>query len=363
MQKVSTKEQWEQYVQEEVAYFTPILEQKGYTVDPVQPHVQGERFLMQAVTTTSGRKVILLGKNSNQQHVVIKATRDSRGSKEIQDERNSRELLTKIKFAYNVFFTPEELFFEKTSLHTIFIQEFIEQEKQFIDRPIEEQFTLALSAFKAQEGARATTYEHTKVIKKTFLSADSNFYIGTFSSFLNLPHDNDTARLLKKALEFLKKNRETIDRYGKFLTHTDFVPHNIRVRNKTIYLLDHSSLRFGNKYEGWARFLNFMILYNKKLEEAFLYYLRENRNEGELLALKLMRIFRLGEIISFYTSNLPRTEGKLNSLTQKRITLWTHVMTAILNDAEVKEDIVNKYKEAREKLRSYEEKERQKNLH
>jgi len=362
MQQLITKDNWENYTKKELEYFTPILSKHGYTLDKKQPQIQGERFLMQALTTTSGKKVILFGTNREDKRVVIKATRDQNGSKEILDERKSRELLQKIKFAYQVFHSPEELYFEKSSNHTIFIQEFIEQEVQFIDRPIKEQFTLALKAFKAQEGARAITYEHEKLIRNAFSYADKDFYLQAFQSFTqNI--DQSLHPLLEKAGALLKKHQDTIDLYRGFLTHTDFVPHNIRIEEDTIYLLDHSSLRFGNKYEGWARFLNFMVLYNKELEEAFLYYLKENRSEEELLSLKLMRVYRLGEIISFYSKNLQRTRGDLHTLTQKRIELWSSLLQAILSDTEMPKEMLQKYKKERDALRSTKEKERQKNLH
>ena len=52
-----------------------------------------------------------------------------------------------------------------------------------------------------------------------------------------------------------------------------------------MYLLDHSSLRFGNKYEGWARFRNFTTFYNRPLEEALLLYMRNNRAEEKCFRL------------------------------------------------------------------------------
>ena len=83
----------------------------------------------------------------------------------------------------------------------------------------------------------------------------------------------------------MEEHRTVIERYSGFLTHNDFVPHNLRVSGKEVYLLDYSSMLFGNKYESWARFLNFMIHHNRPLELALANYVRTNRGEEEYLEL------------------------------------------------------------------------------
>jgi len=271
---------WDAYVARERTALEPVLASLGYTLDHVQPHLGGERYLMQAITTHSGRKLILLGtRMSDGKRVVIKATGDTSGTRELEHERVCRQALKEINFAYQVLFSPEELLFTTVGARTIFIQAFIEQESTFLARPLTEQFALALKAFKAQESAHATTYKHQRLIERTFGRMDSVEYLKTFERF-GAP---------QAAYEFLQKNKDTIDQYSDFLTHTDFVPHNIRIANGKIYLLDSSSLRFGNKYEGWARFLNFMTLYNPALETALVQYVRDNRTPEESLALRLMR--------------------------------------------------------------------------
>lgn len=62
----------------------------GYSLDSEQKHMQGERYLMHAVTTASGRKLILLGTAPEGIKVIIKATRDGAGKKEIEHEHVSR---------------------------------------------------------------------------------------------------------------------------------------------------------------------------------------------------------------------------------------------------------------------------------
>jgi hypothetical protein len=362
------KRAWDEYRERELAWLLPVLEGLGYALDEVQPHLAGERYLMQAVTTRSGRKLILLGKRvEDEKRVVIKATTDPNGIRELLHERLCRERLKDIKFAYRGFFSPEELLFVHTMGRVISIQAFIEQERSFLARPIEEQFTLALSAFKTQEGAHAATYEQERNIAKTFGLMRTTEYLARFKEFrisvapvLTAP---ETDAALTEAESFLEENQGGIEQYEGFLTHTDFVPHNIRVVGEEIYLLDHSSLRFGNKYEGWARFVNFMTLYNPELAHALTEYVRVNRTPEESRALRLMRIYRLGEILSYYANTLPRSEGDLHALNEARIVFWTAVLKAVLRNEEVPRDVIETYTQKRDQLRSPEERLRQKDLH
>ena len=137
---------------------------------------------------------------------------------------------------------------------------------------------------------------------------------------------------------------EIIEQYSGFLTHTDFVPHNIRVVGENIYLLDHSSIRFGNKYEGWARFCNFMALYNPPLEKALVKYVADNRTEEESISLRLMRIYRLGEIIWYYTSALDKSYGNLFALNKKRVELWSKMLENLLSENSLPESFIEDYK-------------------
>lgn len=363
------QQNWESYRAQELAEVTPLLATLGFTLDEHQPHIGGERHLMHAVTTASGRKLILLGKRvSDGKRMVIKATSDPAGMRELSHERTCRTALKEIAFAYQVFFSPEEILFTKQNGYLVSIQAFIEQERTFLERPLEEQFFVVLRAFKAQESAHATTYGHRRLIQKTFGQIDAEGYIRAYRTFRlniekNLPKRTDIHALLRRGTQTLERERATIEQYGGFLTHTDFVPHNFRIADGTIYLLDHSSLRFGNKYEGWARFLNFMTLYNRPLEDALLFYVKNNRTPEEYRALELMRIYRLGEIVWFYTNILEKTSGDLRELTEARIAFWAEVLKATLDRNQVSKSIIQNYKNTRDALRSKEEKERQKGLH
>ena len=363
-----SKTAWDAYCASELLALKPILAKHGIALDEEQRHMQGERYLMQAVTTTSGKKLILTGTRGDGTRVIIKATRDQGGVREIQHERMCREILKKIDFAGSIFHTPEELFFITENGFTCTIQKFIDQSQTFLERTLEEQCTFALHAFKAQESAHATTAKHRTLIKRMYGIRTAKVYLHTFQTFIaNIgiaqPKNALLGRLLDEALDTLRQNKGTIEQYSGFLTHTDFVPHNIRIHGDTIYLLDHSSLTFGNKYEGWARFLNFMTLYNPALEEALINYVKDNRTPEESVALRMMRIYRLGEIIWYYIQTLEKSTGNLYRLNSARITFWSTVLGHILRSERVPSHVLTDYKNTRDVLRSDDEKKRQQNLH
>lgn len=368
MQPNASQQKWKTYLERELAIVTPILDRLGFELETEQPHTGGERYLMQAVTTTSGKKLILLGRHKKDlQRVVIKATDDPAGMRELEHERECRQILTRINFAHQTFLSPEELFFGRQNGHLFSIQRFVDQESPFLSRPLKEQFALALEAFKTQESAHATTYGHIRLVSSVFRTMVSQDYLATFSYFKenilhSLPNVQELHELLDEASRRLETNRETIEQYCGFLTHTDFVPHNIRINHGNIYLLDHSSLRFGNKYEGWARFVNFMMLHNPQLADAMTEYVRLNRTPEESLSLKLMRTYRLGEIIWYYTNTLSKSSGNLRALNEERVRFWTRALRAVLRNEEIPAEFTDAYRAKRDALRSEDEKLRQKDL-
>ncbi len=368
MQYPNAEQEWEQYRERELHAVMPLLEKLGYELEKEQPHAGGERYLMQAVTTASGKKLILLGRRkSDNLRVVIKTTNDSAGIRELEHERKCRRVLEKINFAYQTFLAPQELLYNNHNGRLISIQVFIEQKSSFLARPLPEQFALALRAFKTQESAHATTYGHERLIESTFGTMHADDYLKNFETFrTNISRHEPRLVLdsfLGEAARFLAENCATIEQYSGFLTHTDFVPHNIRVSDDHIYLLDHSSLRFGNKYEGWARFVNFMTLYNPPLADTLIEYVHSNRPSEESLALKLMRVYRLGEIIWYYVNTLDKCGEDLCTLNTERVKFWTRVLTAVLHDERVPPEALTQYRDRRDALRSEEEKKRQKDLH
>ena len=364
----NNKETWSHYCRGELAHVTQLLQRHGYTLDVVQPHIIGERFLMQAVTTISGFKLILLGTNNRDEHVVIKASRDKNGIREINHERMCRNILTKIDFARDVFHSPKEIAYITDGKYVVGIQEFIDQKCTFLERPLIAQFDLALRAFKGQEGAHATTFKHRQLIQGVFGIRSAREYLHNLHTFQknieNASEKFDEVSQLLRSLEtYMTTHAEIIEQYCGFLTHTDFVPHNIRIKNDTIYLLDHSSLTFGNKYEGWARFINFMTLYNPPLQKALEQYIRDNRTPEESESLHLMRMYRLGEILWYYVGTLSKSSDDLHTLNVIRIHFWKDVLAHVLKRKEVPTEIIEQYKTMRDTLRTEDEKSRQKNLH
>ncbi|MGH7175684.1 MAG: hypothetical protein ACREGR_04995 [Minisyncoccia bacterium] len=362
--KTSGHSEWTEYREHALARLTPALAELGYALDLEQPHLAGERAIIRPIT--GGRKLVLLGRRVHDHlRVVIKASDDPAGVRELTHERLCRTVLNNIAFSYQIFVSPEELLFTEREGFTLAITEYIEQDRAFLERPLKEQFALALAAFKAQENAHATTYEHRTLVADTFgemTAADYAEKIRQYAEDLAVlvPEREGPVAL---AIKLIVRHQETLDRYGDFLTHWDFTPQNFRIRDGALYLLDHSSLRFGNKYEGWARFINFMTLYNPPLAEALSEYVRQNRTPEELLALKCMRVFRLVELIRYYASWLERTEGDLHALAEARITFWAEVLACVLEDRPISGSLIQGYKTQRDQLRSDDEKRRQQGLH
>lgn len=349
---------WISSKKEELENISSILKSLGYSLDENQPHISGERYLM------TKDKLVLAGENTQSgTHVIIKASKYPDGQKEIEAEKNSRDLLKSLSFAKKTITFPDELYYGKHDNFLIWITSYIPQDKVFVAHGIEEQFFLALRAFEAQEAFHATTFEHLRNIKNTFpIFKSSEYFIefGTFKKTIteNYPDEKLQATLVKAA-EFLKANKETIDRYANHLTHTDFVPHNFRIRGHDVYMLDCSSVYFGNKYEAWARFLNYMLIHNPVLDQLLSDYILKNRGEEEYLSLRLMRIFKIGKLLEYYSRSLNKATGDLHTLTEVRINFWHQVLQAILTGTPLPDEARNSYIAKRDALRSPEEKMRQ----
>ncbi len=358
-----TPDSWKEYCEKQLTTITPMLADAGILLDAVQPHIEGERYVL------SGPKLVLFGKRREDNvKVVVKITDDPEETKKLEEERNRRELLHKIQFAYRTFLTPSILIFGRNGAHTFMVSEYIAQDKPFLDRPLTEQFFIALRAFEAQEGSHATAYSHVKSIEKVFELLSAEDYVMLANTHRKevselLPEYTATQDALARAGAILIREKELIGRYCGFLTHWDFVPHNFRIRNNDIYLLDHSAIRFGNKYEGWARFSNFMALYNPELETAITAFVRDNRHAEESDVLRLMRMYRLGELIRMHASIMDSAEGDLVSLSSARVDFWTAVLQAQLDAKPVHARVIAQYREKRDSLRDDAEKNRQKDLH
>jgi hypothetical protein len=364
----TNEQQWKEYLAQELPIISRLLLPYHISLNEDQPHIKGERFLIQALTTIGGKKLILLGTNTQtKQPVVIKATNDYQGKQELKHERTCRTKLHAMNFSYESFHSPKELHFIETDGYVLYVGEFIEQKLSFLERPLSEQFSFALCALKAQEETRATTATHIRTIKHIFGERHNDDYLLMAEGFLKKVTDHGEFKSLLPLLQTGKQNLEKgatrIEQYCGFLTHTDFVPHNFRIKDNTLYLLDFSSLRFGNKHESWARFLNFMALYNPELEKLLETYIRDNRSREEQQSLHLMRIFRLLEIIAYYVGTLDRSDGAIFELNKTRVYFWSDVLKATLAHTTVAQEIITTYKATRDSLRSAEEKERQVGLH
>lgn len=320
--------------------------------------MSGERYLM------TKDKLVLAGRRiKDGARVIIKTSQHPDGQNEIETEKKSRDLLKSLSFANKTITFPDELYYGKHDEVLIWITSYIPQDKVFVAHELEEQFFLALRAFEAQEAFHATTFEHVRLVKNTFPVYNAEKNIKKFETFIkhiieNYP-DKNLHAMLSKADEFLKSEVQIIESYSRYLVHQDFVPHNFRIQNKKIFMLDCSSVYFSNKYEGWARFLNYMIIHSPDLEKLLVRYIIENRGEKEYLSLRLMRVFKIGELLEYYARSFNKTTGDLHILTEIRIQFWREVLESMLADKLLSEEIRNNYIEKRNALRSPEEKERQ----
>jgi len=357
-----TRSSWDAYKENELAWAEQALSQLGYSLDSEQVHISGERYLM------SGRKLVLTGTDkADNTRIIIKVSSDPDGIREIEHERTARTVLHALDFAERDFYTPNERHFERTETHAIFITEFITETKPFLAHTIEEQFFLSMRAFETQEGLHATTSGHAARITEAFGMVSSTTYLTAYRSFLataraRTPEHDTLIATLHRGEHFLAEHRDTLETYCGFLTHTDFVPHNLRVVGRDIYLLDHTSLHFGNKYESWARFINYMLLYNLPLATALMQYLYENRRAEEFMSLRLMRVYKLGFLLEFYAGAYAQSTGNLRALSAARLDFWTDVMAHTIESTPLPEERIEAYKKTRDRLRSDEERARQRVL-
>jgi hypothetical protein len=354
---------WQDYCLEELTLVREVLARHGYALDEDQKHLGGERAVI------SGNKLVLLGRRTaDGKRVIIKASSRPDGMGELKRERACREIIQRIRFAYAFLKSPEELGWFEEDGCLVSVTEFIEQDCAFLERPLRDQFFLAMKAFEIQESFHAATFEQARSVRGSLGLYDAAEYLRQFDGYGDVIRSRSSGsqgapELFGRAGKILADGRLRIEQYCGFLTHTDFVPHNFRVIGRDIYLLDHSSVRFGNKYEGWARFLNFMLLHNRELERLVLAYVKDNRTAEESEALELMRVYRLGEIVWYYVGRLEKSTGDLLVLDKARVDFWLDALRAQVDGIGLPEDRIQKYRDVRDNLRSEEEKLRQQGLH
>ncbi len=330
----------------------------GFVLDADQPHLGGER------TYFSTEKHVLFGRTSDGTRVVIKTATSSAGQRELAHERICRCALERIGFAYGTFNSPEEIYAGLHGDTMIVVTRFIEQDLSFLERPLEEQYALTLAGLAAQENAHAVTAAHLRFARSHFEVWDADRYITEARRrYLELTERGIANQALDIALSTIETHEEDIERYCGFLTHYDFTPQNIRVAGGVLYLLDHASLRFGNKHESWARWMNFMALYNPVLERMLDTHMRSECAPEEYVSLTLMRQYRLLELIEHHARIAAAADGDLATLSDARVAFWIDVLTAVQRGDTVTPERISAYTTLRESLRSESEKKRQKGLH
>jgi hypothetical protein len=352
--EMQTKD-WHERLEREIARVREKISSLGYLLEDDQPHVKGERFLLGGST-----KVVLHAIDKNGVRVVVKASTSPEGVLEIKQEKRVRDMLGRLSFAADTFKVPQEIHYDEDGAGVLFLTEYIEQKEVFAERSLEERFFMALRALEAQEAFHATTYEHLREVKEHFPLFDANAYISSTRGFArDLESVPGILPLLHDVAAMLDTNRTRIERYGNYLSHSDFVPHNIRVQGRTIWLLDYTSIHFGNKYESWARLINYMLIHDTELAEALLSYVRSDRGEDEAEALRLMRAYKAAFLTAFYARSLRKTDGNYRALTELRVALWMGITRKLLDGAPFPEADAERYIRERDTLRSDEEKARQ----
>ncbi len=364
------KAAWEKYCAAELEKTIPKLRELGYELEEKQVHIGGERYLMAGARDVGGggRKLVLIGRRiADHTRVVIKVSSDLAGMREIERERNTRHTLHGLEFASRAFYLPEELLFFHRGSYLIYITAYVEEARSFFEHSLDEQFFLALQALERQEGVHATTSKHASVIRDSFGITTAEKYVESYQQFARealaaAPGVVSLAEALHLGEAFLREHQTVVARYCGFLTHADFVPNNLRVSGTKLFLLDYASMHFGNKYESWARFINFMVHHNPALEELLVRYVRDNRGEEEYLSLRLMRVYKIAFLLQYHAKALHQSSGNLHALIEQRLILWTAALTAVLEDKPIPPEVVETYVQYMEQLRSDEEKARQREM-
>ncbi len=328
----------------------------GITLDPTQLNIGGERELM------SPDKMVLTGvRNTQGDRVILKCSNGASGTKEIVAEHTIRETLKHFSFSEKKILMPEEFFYGVIDGYQVSVTAFIEQEKVFTEYDLEEQFSMSVSALQAQESLHIDTQDKSDVIGDVFTPHTPLFYIENYSelqkNILGVMPQSET--ILTAGYTFLTENLPTLKTFDRYLIHSDFVPHNFRIHDKELYVLDFVSFRLANKYESWARFINFMEIHSPLLVPKLFLYVKSNRGADEYHALRLMRTYKTCFILNYYADILKNTEGDLRELTEARLVFWLAVLDSVIRDTDLSEETRQQYYEIRDRLRTDAEKARQ----
>jgi hypothetical protein len=346
---------WLAYCAEELHTSLPLLHRLGFVLDASQVHLEGERFL------TAVRKLVLTGKRKHDGlRVIIKISSRQDGIREIEQERLVRMLLDEIGFKSLGVFCPPEIAFEKRDGCAVSVVSYIEQDLPFNDRPLDEQFTMAIRGLEAQSRVPLNAYPAAAAIRSTLGVDTWAKYLASFMGYCKVarsccPTQHRMLAVIEEASELFEKGTTIVAQYGEFLTHTDFVPHNFRISDGKFFLLDLASIRVGNKHESWARFVNNTLFCNRDLEKALVHRVRATGGDAAYTNLRLMRIYKAMFLLQFFAHSLGVTTGNLYLLCAKRVTFWTEVLKAILTDVPLTDEVVAAFIHERDALRSADE--------
>ena len=354
-------ESFAQYKQTELAQATALATKLGYNLDAEQIHAAGERFIM------SGKKLVLTGtRQSDKQRVIIKYSTDRSGRQEITHEHLLAERLNQLDFAAHSFAAPAEYEYRDDGTSTVRVVEYITEDIPLLQLTTEQQFFSILRSLTTQAGLHATTAGHIRDIKAVFGLATATDYLAAseyYQTFITANAPTDSANeTITQAVVTLHTNKSFLAQYAGFLTHTDFAPHNVRAKGTELYLLDQTSLHFGNKHESWARMINYLLLYNFELANYLLQYVADNRSPEEVTSLRMMRIYKLLYLLAFYCSSYQKTIGDHKELSLERLTFWHQVLECTLADTLPTPEQIATYTQKRDALRNQEEKNRQREL-
>lgn len=343
----------------EINSISVLLKKIGFVLEDEQPHVNGERFL------ASPDKLVLVGRRiKDNLRVIIKTSSQVRAKEEIKQEKKVRDIISSFEPFKEAILIPNEIYSGKIGKYQIFVTEFVDQEKVFIEHSLKKQFETIVTAYKLREPLNGHTFKVVRKMYKKFPEMKAGDYVSNFkkyeSSILERYRTPGIEDAMNEGFGFVKKNRDLIDSGCQHLVHSDFAPHNFRLCGDSLYTLDCSAFIFGNKHEELARLLNYMTIHNPKLEVKVKEYLLKKYGEKEYLSLRVMRAYKIQFLLNFYTQALSKTSNDLLALTTHRVEFWEEVLRCVMQDRELDSKILKVYLENRDNLRSEEEKKRQK---
>lgn len=345
-------------IQENVQQIGRLLASTGFKLDKYQPHITGEREIK------SLTKLVLLGRDPRGQRVVIKASNVAGEKKRIKLEREIRQELEKLSRILHNPSIPGELYFGEKEGFLFFVTTFINQPKIFVAHSLKEQFEMAKRAIESYEPIQVKDLQ--KIIGKKSVACpvfDAANYRSSLNKQINFIvksyQDKELVRTLLAVRKLFNQNAALISKYCNHLTHTDFCPHNFRVLNKKIHLLDYNAINFANRFEGWARLANYMVIHNPALEGKVISHLKKSRTQEERECFKLLRLYKTVFLITYYVKISNQVTGQLLKLTKLRVNFWHNLLKKLLENKTLTKAELNEYLNQRDKLRSGEEKKRQ----